>query len=274
MIGTHARLLADTVNEKAMAIHLQRLVGALVGSAHSAGRFYGQKVTEARDLTSRLANDARDEDRDGVLGFDSKAQRARQFAAELGLQAYTFLAAAEGAVDAFAAVTGEDWKPYQRTPMNAEHCRRSVRHRRTGGFRRLNRMGGGFGSARFFRVWHGGNAPARLIGAICNHREQPGGNVLSSMPNRTCVAAESKEESAFAAVPLSRRPRSGRFKSAFGAAQVRAASARNLQRGQAASDAEPDACAPPAPMMIPGIPRLPGSAPAAARPRPVACLRT
>ena len=120
MIGSHARLLADTVNEKAMAIHLQRLVGALVGSAHSAGRFYGQKVTEARDLTSRLANDARDEDRDGVLGFDSKAQRARQFAAELGLQAYSFLAAAEGAVDAFAALTGEDWKPYQRTPMNAD----------------------------------------------------------------------------------------------------------------------------------------------------------
>ncbi len=120
MIGSHARLLADTVNEKAMAIHLQRLVGALVGSAHSAGRFYSQKVTEARDLTSRLANDARDEDRDGPLGFDSKAQRARQFAAELGLQAYTFLAAAEGAVDAFAAVTGEDWKPYQRAPMNAD----------------------------------------------------------------------------------------------------------------------------------------------------------
>ena len=120
MIGTHARLLADTVNEKAMAIHLQRLVGALVGSAHSAGRFYGQKVTEARDLTSRLANEARDEDRDGVLGFDSKAQRARQFAAELGLQAYTFLATAEGAVDAFAAVTGEDWKPYQRAAMNAD----------------------------------------------------------------------------------------------------------------------------------------------------------
>ncbi len=126
MIGSHARLLPDTVNEKAMAIHLQRLVGALVGSAHSAGRFYGEKVSEARDLTSRLANDARDEDRDGVLGFDSKAQRARQFAAELGLQAYSFLAAAEGAVDAFSAVTGEDWKPYQRSPMNPDTVNRQA----------------------------------------------------------------------------------------------------------------------------------------------------
>ena len=126
MIGSHARLLADTVNDRAMAIHLQRIVGAMVGSAHSAGRFYGEKVSEARDLTSRLANDARDEDRDGPLGFDSKAQRARQFAAELGLQAYSFLAAAEGAADAFAAVTGEDWKPYQRSPMNAETVSRQA----------------------------------------------------------------------------------------------------------------------------------------------------
>ena len=120
MIGTHAKLLADTVNEKAMAIHLQRIVGAMVSSANSAGIFYGAKVTDARDLTSRLANDARDEDRDGPLGFDSKAQRARHFAAEVGLQAYSFLAAAEGAVDAFAAVTGNAWKPYERPPTNPE----------------------------------------------------------------------------------------------------------------------------------------------------------
>ena len=41
------------------------------------------------------------------------AERAREFAAQMGLQAYALLAAAEGAVDAYAQVTGSDWKPYE-----------------------------------------------------------------------------------------------------------------------------------------------------------------
>jgi hypothetical protein len=48
-----------------------------------------------------------------VAGFESKAERARQFAAEMGLQAYALMAAAEGAVHAYAHITGEDWKPYE-----------------------------------------------------------------------------------------------------------------------------------------------------------------
>ena len=110
-----ANALVDNLNEKAMQIHLQRIVGAFVGSAHGAGQFYGGKVTQARDLTSRLANDDRDEDRDPVYGFDSKAQRARHFAAQMGLQSYALLAAAEGAMHAYAAVIGEDWKPYEQS---------------------------------------------------------------------------------------------------------------------------------------------------------------
>jgi hypothetical protein len=42
------------------------------------------------------------------------------------LSNYSFLAAAEGAVDAFAAVTGEDWKPYQRPAMNGETVNRQA----------------------------------------------------------------------------------------------------------------------------------------------------
>ncbi|MBV8095317.1 MAG: hypothetical protein JO110_19225 [Acetobacteraceae bacterium] len=105
--GEHLSALTD----KAMQIHLQRVVDAFVRSANHAGDFYSQKVSAARQLTSSLANDARDEDRDPA-GFESRAQRARRFAAEMGLQAYALLAAAEGAISAYAHVTGEDWKPY------------------------------------------------------------------------------------------------------------------------------------------------------------------
>ena len=64
-------------------------------------------------------NDARDEDRGGAAGFESKAQRARLFAAEMGLQAHALMAAAEGAISAYAEITGEDWKPYEREPEPA-----------------------------------------------------------------------------------------------------------------------------------------------------------
>ena len=112
-ISLSAEALQPTVNETAMKIHLQRVVGSFVGSAYGAAQFYGGKVTQARDLTSKLANDDRDEDREGVYGFESRAARARQFAAEAGLTAYTLMAAAEGAVDAYTHVTGDKWKPYE-----------------------------------------------------------------------------------------------------------------------------------------------------------------
>jgi hypothetical protein len=113
-VGRSAQALQPTVSETAMRIHLQRVVGAFVGSAHGAATFYGSKVTQARDLTSKLANDDRDEDRDGVYGFETKAARARTFAAQAGLTAYALLAAAEGTVlHAYAEIAGEDWRPYE-----------------------------------------------------------------------------------------------------------------------------------------------------------------
>jgi hypothetical protein len=115
-IGLSAQALQPTVNETAIRIHLQRIVGAFVSSAYGAAGFYQSKVTQARDLTSKLANDARDEDRDGVYGFDTKAARARQFAAQAGLTAYALLAAAEGAVHAYAEIIGEEWRPYEAAP--------------------------------------------------------------------------------------------------------------------------------------------------------------
>ena len=110
-----AEAMKDGLGEKAMQIHMQRIVGSFVGSAHGAGLFYSRSVTEARDLTARLSNDLRDEDLEGPVGFDSRAQRKREFAAVMGLQAHVLRMAAEGAVVAYEDITGETWKPYERS---------------------------------------------------------------------------------------------------------------------------------------------------------------
>ena len=113
-----ANVLRDDLNDKAMAIHLQRVVGSFVGSAFGAATFYQTKLNAARDLTMASQNDDRDEDRDGVSGFESKGERARLFAAQMGLQAYALMAAAEGAVHAYAHITGDEWKAYE-APVSA-----------------------------------------------------------------------------------------------------------------------------------------------------------
>jgi hypothetical protein len=121
----HERLIVETADalreglaERAMQIHLQRIVGSYVGSAHGAGQFYSRAVSEARDLTTKLANEARDEDLDGPVGFESAAQRKREFAADMGVQAHALRMAAEGAVAAYEQVVGERWKPFERAAEN------------------------------------------------------------------------------------------------------------------------------------------------------------
>ncbi|HUZ62988.1 MAG TPA: hypothetical protein VMU82_04655 [Acetobacteraceae bacterium] len=126
-VARTAEAFGTALNEKALQIHLQRITGAFVGSAFGAAQFYGTKKSAAMELTSRLLNDDRDEDRDGPGGFDSKAERARLFAAEMALQSFALLAAAEGAVAAYAEITGEDWKPYEApTPPAATVSRQSA----------------------------------------------------------------------------------------------------------------------------------------------------
>lgn len=126
-LARSAEVFGNALNEKALQIHLQRIVGSFVGSAHGASQFYGTKKSAAMELTSKLLNDDRDEDRDGPGGFESKAGRARLFAAEMALQSFVLLAAAEGAVAAYAAVTGETWKPYEApTPPAATVARQSA----------------------------------------------------------------------------------------------------------------------------------------------------
>jgi len=107
------KAFGTALNETALRIHLQRITGAFVGSAFGAAQFYGTRKSAALELTSRLLNDDRDEDRDGPAGFESKAERARLFAAEMALQSFALMAAAEGAIAAYAEITGETWKPYE-----------------------------------------------------------------------------------------------------------------------------------------------------------------
>jgi len=73
--------LRDGPDERACRLHLQRVTGSFVGSAFGAAQFYGTKMSTAMDLTSKLQNDDRDKDREGPSGFESKAERARLFAA-------------------------------------------------------------------------------------------------------------------------------------------------------------------------------------------------
>ena len=65
----------EALNERATAMHFQRIVGSLVSSAVGAGRFYSER-SRPRELTSRLASDDRDDDREAPVGLESKAQRS------------------------------------------------------------------------------------------------------------------------------------------------------------------------------------------------------
>ncbi|WP_080815136.1 hypothetical protein [Agrobacterium fabrum] len=118
LIVETATALSDGLGDRAMQIHLQRIVGAYVGSAHGAGQFYSRAVTEARDATAKSAADARDEDLDGPVGYESAAQRKREFAADMGIQAHALRMAAVGAVAAYEQVVGETWKPFDRPVEN------------------------------------------------------------------------------------------------------------------------------------------------------------
>jgi hypothetical protein len=79
----------------------------------TAGRHRGSR----RDREVGACDD-RDEDVGGPVGFDSAAQRKREFAADMALQAHALRMAAEGAVAAYEHVVGEAWKPFERPVEN------------------------------------------------------------------------------------------------------------------------------------------------------------
>jgi len=101
----------DALNDKATQMHFQRIVGSLVSSAVGAGRFYSDKVIEARAANARAVDGG--EEGGAPIGLESKAQRTREFAADMAMQAYALLAAAQGAVNAYKEITGDDWRAYE-----------------------------------------------------------------------------------------------------------------------------------------------------------------
>ena len=62
-------MLQDHLSEKALALHLQRVVAGFVGSAFGAGQFYDSEGRPGPGVTSKLQNEHRDEDRDGIVGL-------------------------------------------------------------------------------------------------------------------------------------------------------------------------------------------------------------
>ena len=124
----HLVALAETVGEamgeKGLKIWADRIVGGFVGAAHGAARFYEDKAEAAREMSNRLRENHRDEDRDeyegrSYSGFETKAQFARRFAAEMAMQSYAALSAAEGAVTAYRHVIGAEWVAYNGEPKDA-----------------------------------------------------------------------------------------------------------------------------------------------------------
>jgi hypothetical protein len=125
--------LRASLSDRAMDMHFQRIVGAYVGSAYGAAQFYDGKRAIARDLASKL-NDERDEDREGPSGFESRVERAQMFAAEMARQSFTLLAAAEGAVKAYAEITGNEWKPYVASTPDSQGVTRQAAAARAAAF--------------------------------------------------------------------------------------------------------------------------------------------
>ena len=103
--------LAGALNDKATQMHFQRIVGSLVSSAVGAGRFYSEKVSEARAAAARATDGG--EEPGAPVGFESRALRVAEFAADMAMQAFALLAAAHGALEAFKEITGDDWVAYQ-----------------------------------------------------------------------------------------------------------------------------------------------------------------
>ena len=128
-----AQGLRFSLSDKAMEMHFQRIVGAYVGSAFGAAQFFDSKRAVAKDMASKM-NDDRDEDRDGPSGFESRVERAQGFAAEMARQSFALLAAAEGAVAAYAEITGSEWKPYMGSTPDSQGVSRQAAAARASAF--------------------------------------------------------------------------------------------------------------------------------------------
>ncbi len=120
-IGSIGKLLVAAHGEGGevgTSMSLQSYVEAFVVRACLACEMADTKITNVRLAVSKF-NAQRDEDRDGPSGFPSYIENMMEFAARLAVQGYVAHYMAEGAVSAFAHVTGEEWKPRARKAATA-----------------------------------------------------------------------------------------------------------------------------------------------------------
>ena len=103
---------------KAIKIHLDRIVDALVRSAHGAANYYETRRQLAKDAKDKWANEHRDDDRMGIDGQDNYTGKLRYNAAVHAVKAYALFHVASGACTAYAEVMGEEWQPYQHRANN------------------------------------------------------------------------------------------------------------------------------------------------------------
>ena len=102
-------------NLKALKMHLDRTVDALVRSAIGAANFYETRRLVAKDAKDQWANEYRDQDRMGVDGGPNRVDFARRIAAENAVKAYSLVCIAEGACLAYRELMGAEWAAYQNT---------------------------------------------------------------------------------------------------------------------------------------------------------------
>ena len=120
-VGKLGNLLVASLGargEIGTSMSLQGYVEAFVVRACLACEMADAKASNVRNAVSKF-NAERDEDRDGPSGFPSYIENMMDFGAQLALQGFVAHYMAEGAVSAFAHVTGEDWKPRARKAASA-----------------------------------------------------------------------------------------------------------------------------------------------------------
>ncbi|GBR20150.1 MULTISPECIES: hypothetical protein [Asaia] len=113
----------DGLQDLELKIHLDRLVEALVCSAHYSAKKYEAKRAIAADARSAFSNPHRDESRAGPDGDRGRVENLARVAASTAARSYAVSCVAQGACAAYKELMGKDWQPY--VPNN----RRSVEER-------------------------------------------------------------------------------------------------------------------------------------------------
>ena len=94
-------------------MHFQRIVGALVSSAVGAGRFYSEKVTQARDADVRAADGGDDEHGTPHRPRKQGAAHPRIRSRHGDAGARPPRRSSTATIDAYKDLTGEEWKAYE-----------------------------------------------------------------------------------------------------------------------------------------------------------------